>query len=67
MNCDCIFLSIYRSMLDWLIDIFLVSLPDSLPRCNGCEGIIFDRFILKLGQENDRHTCWHSGRLIQFF
>ncbi|KAF7492253.1 LIM/homeobox protein Lhx3 [Sarcoptes scabiei] len=39
-------------------------IQDSLPRCNGCEGIIFDRFILKLGQENDRHTCWHSGCLV---
>ncbi|KAH9392621.1 LIM/homeobox protein Lhx3 [Tyrophagus putrescentiae] len=38
---------------------------DSLPRCSGCEGIIFDRFILKLGQnENERHTCWHSGCLV---
>ncbi|KAI2808722.1 LIM/homeobox protein Lhx3 [Blomia tropicalis] len=37
---------------------------DSLPRCSGCEGIIFDRFILKMGQENDRHTCWHSGCLV---
>lgn len=33
-----------------------------MPRCSGCEGIIFDRFILKLGQDNERHTCWHSGR-----
>lgn len=34
---------------------------DSLPRCHGCSGVIFDRFILKLGQENERHTCWHSS------
>nr|XP_027199590.1 LIM/homeobox protein Lhx3-like isoform X2 [Dermatophagoides pteronyssinus] len=42
-----------------------VILGDSLPRCSGCEGIIFDRFILKLGhEENERHTCWHSGCLV---
>nr|XP_027199588.1 LIM/homeobox protein Lhx3-like isoform X1 [Dermatophagoides pteronyssinus] len=40
-------------------------IQDSLPRCSGCEGIIFDRFILKLGhEENERHTCWHSGCLV---
>jgi len=40
------------------------ALHESLPRCHGCQGIIFDRFILKLGQENERHTCWHSNCLV---
>ncbi|CAG2100373.1 unnamed protein product [Medioppia subpectinata] len=40
------------------------ALQDTLPRCNGCDGVIFDRFILKLGHDNERHTCWHSGCLV---
>src|SRR2546430_409306 len=53
--------SIFSSLLSPDDRLFLT---ESLPRCHGCQGIIFDRFILKLGQENERHTCWHSNCLV---
>ncbi|RWS15332.1 LIM/homeobox protein Lhx3-like isoform X2 [Dinothrombium tinctorium] len=37
---------------------------ESLPRCQGCSGVIFDRFILKLGHDSERHTCWHANCLV---
>ena len=38
-----------------------VDFLETLPRCQGCNGLIFDRFILKLGHNNERHTCWHAS------
>ena len=40
----------------------LLSIPESLPRCQGCSNRIFDPFVLKLGHENERHTCWHASK-----
>ncbi|KAI1301235.1 LIM/homeobox protein Lhx3 [Halotydeus destructor] len=45
-------------------DSFFDFFSDTLPKCHGCGGVIFDRFILKLGQENERHTCWHANCLV---
>ncbi|XP_015784182.1 LIM/homeobox protein Lhx3 [Tetranychus urticae] len=38
--------------------------PASLPKCHGCSDVIQDRIILKLGYNNERHTCWHSRCLF---
>lgn len=41
---------------------FPSSNTESLPRCQGCSNRIFDPFVLKLGHENERHTCWHASK-----
>ncbi|XP_074593502.1 LIM/homeobox protein Lhx3-like isoform X2 [Brevipalpus obovatus] len=36
----------------------------TLPKCFGCQDVIRDRIIYRLGQNNERHTCWHAGCLF---